>query len=112
EIAPAKDRGKLTGTFQIMIVTGILTAYLTNFIFLGLETDAWRYMLGVMALPAFLFVILVRRIPESPRWLLQMGDRSKASESYALIGDQEMICVPMTESEDVRPPRQVNLFQK
>lgn len=112
EIAPAKDRGKLTGTFQIMIVTGIFTAYLTNFIFLGLETDAWRYMLGVMALPAFLFVILVRRIPESPRWLLQMGDRSKASESYALIGDQEMICVPMTESEDVRPPRQVNLFQK
>src|SRR5690606_14971091 len=39
EIAPAKDRGKLTGTFQIMIVLGIFTAYLTNFLFLSVGTD-------------------------------------------------------------------------
>jgi len=69
EIAPAKDRGKLTGLFQIMIVSGIFVAYLTNFLFAGLGDNAWRYMLGIMALPAALFYALLRLLPESPRWL-------------------------------------------
>src|SRR5699024_6539883 len=55
EIAPAKDRGKLTGLFQIMIVSGIFVAYLTNFLFAGIGENSWRYMLGIMAVPAFLF---------------------------------------------------------
>lgn len=108
EIAPAKDRGKLTGTFQIMIVTGIFTAYLTNFLFVGLETGAWRYMLGVMALPALLFAILIRQIPESPRWLVQRGLDEEAQMSYERLGENPVIAVthpPVSSSK-------VNLFQK
>jgi sugar porter (SP) family MFS transporter len=69
EISPAKDRGKLTGLFQIMIVSGIFVAYLTNFVFAGMGEHAWRYMLGIMAIPSAVFYILLKGIPESPRWL-------------------------------------------
>lgn len=105
EIAPAKDRGKLTGTFQIMIVTGIFTAYLTNFLFMQ-ETGSWRYMLGIMALPAALFILLLKYIPESPRWLLQHRQVEKAKISFHLL-NQSFI-------EDVQGNSvgKINLFKK
>lgn len=78
EIAPAKDRGKLTGLFQIMIVSGIFIAFLTNFLFTGLGEDAWRYMLGVMAIPAVVFYFLLKGIPESPRWLALHRSKEEA----------------------------------
>ncbi|NQD69775.1 sugar porter family MFS transporter [Sphingobacterium shayense] len=87
EIAPAKDRGKLTGTFQIMIVLGIFTAYLTNFLFMGVELDSWRYMLGIMAVPALFFIFLLKQIPESPRWLQHGGQLEKARASYLRLGE-------------------------
>ncbi len=71
EIAPYKFRGKLVGFFQINIVLGILIAFISNYIFTGVGgANDWRYMLGVEALPALLFVFLVVKIPESPRWLI------------------------------------------
>ncbi|WP_018628748.1 sugar porter family MFS transporter [Niabella aurantiaca] len=70
EIAPAKNRGKLVATFQFNIVFGILLAYLSNYLLSGMGTDAWRWMLGVLALPAALFVALLYFVPESPRWLM------------------------------------------
>lgn len=107
EIAPAKDRGKLTGTFQIMIVTGIFTAYLTNFLFLPFGGDAWRYMLGIMAVPALLFVLLLKLIPESPRWLLQNGQLERARSSFSRLDEPFMIASDHTNS----PKTSVNLFQ-
>ncbi|GHE39310.1 sugar porter family MFS transporter [Sphingobacterium griseoflavum] len=86
EIAPAKDRGKLTGLFQIMIVTGIFVAYLTNFLFAGLGEQAWRYMLGIMALPAVLFYALLRILPESPRWLAIHKGTAAANVVFARLG--------------------------
>jgi len=70
EIAPANLRGRLAGSFQLNIVTGIFVAYLTNFLFVDLGENAWRWMLGIMVVPAGLFWLLVRAIPESPRWLI------------------------------------------
>ncbi len=70
EIAPASLRGRLAGSFQLNIVAGIFIAYLTNFLFAGFGEDSWRWMLGIMVVPAGLFWALVRTIPESPRWLI------------------------------------------
>lgn len=81
EISPAADRGKLTGLFQIMIVSGIFIAYLTNFLFIDFGENAWRYMLGVMAIPSIAFYVLLRKVPESPRWLMQ---HSKVDEAIAI----------------------------
>jgi sugar porter (SP) family MFS transporter len=70
EIAPAERRGQLTALFQFNIVLGILVAYLSNWL-IGTEgEDAWRWMLGVMAVPSIVYGVLMFFVPESPRWLL------------------------------------------
>lgn len=89
EIAPANKRGRMTGFFQLMIVTGIFTAYLTNFLFVGLGEDSWRWMLGIMAIPAIAFLILLQFIPSSPRWLLLKNRKSDAMAVFQKLGDQE-----------------------
>jgi len=108
EIAPAKDRGKLTGTFQIMIVLGIFTAYLTNFLFMSVNSGGWRYMLGIMAVPALLFVLLLNLIPESPRWLLQQGHIEKARASYLRLETPFEVQVNQPQTSG----KHVSLFQK
>ena len=71
EIAPAKNRGKLVATFQFNIVFGILMAYLSNYLLQGVGgEDSWRIMLGVVAVPALIYTVLVFFVPESPRWLI------------------------------------------
>lgn len=93
EISPSKDRGKLTGLFQIMIVSGIFIAYLTNFLFAGIGENAWRYMLGIMAIPSILFFLLLRNIPESPRWLLLHRSKEEADRVFVQLGIGETITV-------------------
>jgi MFS transporter, SP family, arabinose:H+ symporter len=80
EIAPAKNRGKLVATFQFNIVFGILMAYLSNYLLQGVGgNDSWRLMLGVIAIPALIYCILVFFVPESPRWLMvHRGDYGAA----------------------------------
>lgn len=71
EMAPAKYRGQLVAAFQFNLVVGILVAYFSNFAVdaAGLGGN-WRLMLGIEILPALLFLILLSRVPRSPRWLL------------------------------------------
>jgi MFS transporter, SP family, arabinose:H+ symporter len=76
EIAPPKYRGRLAGMFQFNIVFGILIAFLSNSLLAGIGENAWRWMLGVEAIPALIFAIFCLGIPESPRWLIiQKKDR-------------------------------------
>ena len=70
EIAPPAMRGRLTGMFQFNIVFGILVAYLSNSLLGGIGENAWRWMLGVEAVPALLFTAFCFGLPESPRWLI------------------------------------------
>ncbi len=76
EVAPPQMRGRLAGSFQLMIVTGIFVAYITNFYFEGFGENSWRWMFGIMLVPSLLFAILLVGIPESPRWLV-LQDRDK-----------------------------------
>lgn len=70
EISPPKYRGRLTGMFQFNIVFGILVAFLSNALLAGIGEDAWRWMLGVVAVPALIYSALCFTLPESPRWLI------------------------------------------
>ena len=72
EIAPARWRGLLVGTFQINIVIGILVAYLSNYVvsLFGLGMNEWRWQLGIAAAPAMLFFVMLFTIPRSARWLV------------------------------------------
>ncbi|MBN9384454.1 MAG: sugar porter family MFS transporter [Chitinophagaceae bacterium] len=87
EIAPAKLRGRLAGSFQVNIVLGIMVAFLTNFLLKDLGDNAWRWMLGVMIVPAVLFWVLLRAIPESPRWLVINGFADQAAPVMQKIGE-------------------------
>jgi MFS transporter, SP family, arabinose:H+ symporter len=91
EIAPANWRGRLVGVFQFNVVSGILLAYLSNFI-VGMQdfgADAeWRWKLGVAAFPAALFCILLFTIPRSPRWLVKDRRIDEARHVLRLTGDQ------------------------
>ena len=89
EIAPAHQRGRLAGSFQLMIVTGIFIAYLTNFLFVNIGEDSWRWMLGIMVIPAALFAILLRAIPESPRWLVLNNRDEEARAVFAKTGEPD-----------------------
>jgi sugar porter (SP) family MFS transporter len=86
EIAPPAYRGRLAGMFQFNIVFGIVIAFLSNYLLKGVGENAWRWMLGVAALPSIIYTVMCFGIPESPRWLLgRKGDRAKGIEVLRLI---------------------------
>jgi len=89
EIAPAEIRGRLSSLQQVAIITGLFSAFFSNY---GLATladgsaknilawdfEAWRWMFWVEMLPAVLFLGALGFIPESPRYLVAAGKRDKA----------------------------------
>ncbi|MDP4129946.1 MAG: sugar porter family MFS transporter [Bacteroidota bacterium] len=78
EISPAEVRGRMTGFFQFNVIFGILIAYISNYLLRDTGAEPWRWMLGIAAIPAALFFILLFRIPESPRFLIKIGQTAKA----------------------------------
>src|SRR3954471_4834955 len=66
EIAPAAHRGRLAGMFQFNIVFGIVVAFASNTALAGLGPDAWRWMLGVAAIPSLIYMLMCFGLPESP----------------------------------------------
>jgi sugar porter (SP) family MFS transporter len=86
EIAPVRDRGKLVALYQFNIVFGILIAYVSNYVLSSWGADAWRWMIGIQALPAAIYTAMVMGVPESPRWLLvKRHDRVGAAASLRKI---------------------------
>lgn len=91
ELAPAKWRGRLVGSFQINIVVGILLAYLSNYLIgrMNLGESEWRWQLGVAAVPALFFLALLFFIPRSPRWLAMQNRTSEALDVMRLTGEKD-----------------------
>lgn len=85
EIAPSKDRGRLVGLYQFNIVLGILIAFLSNYLLRNTGQEPWRWMLGVEAIPALIYMLFVLTIPESPRWLISKGKIEKARDTLQYI---------------------------
>jgi len=90
EIAPAKLRGRLVGVFQFNVVFGILLAYFSNYLIglRGLGAAEWRWELGVTAIPAALFFLMLFGIPRSPRWLAKKGRTTEARAVLRMIGEE------------------------
>ena len=88
EIAPPNWRGRLVGFFQVNIVVGILLAYVSNAIIGSQHLGAleWRWMFGVSAIPAVLFLITLFVIPRSPRWLVTQSSLHEALSVLRLTG--------------------------
>ena len=81
EISPASARGSLSSLNQLMVMTGILVAYLINYAFANVQ-DGWRWMLAFAALPAIILLVGGSFLPESPRFLYKIG---KFDEARAVL---------------------------
>lgn len=78
EIAPARNRGRLVSMNQMAIVTGILLAYFINWSLSYLGPSAWRWMFATAIVPSAVFLTALFFVPESPRWLAEMGREREA----------------------------------
>ena len=87
EIAPPERRGRLAGMFQFNIVFGILVAFASNALLGGIGENAWRWMLGIEAVPALLYSLMCLGLPESPRWLIGRKDDREAGKSVLRLID-------------------------
>ncbi|GAB5398957.1 MAG: sugar porter family MFS transporter [Aureisphaera sp.] len=87
EITSSEKRGRLGALYQFCLVFGIMVAFISNWLLKGVggEND-WRWMLGVEAIPALAYTLMVLRVPNSPRWLvLQRNDEGKALSILEII---------------------------
>src|SRR5690554_397501 len=107
EIASAKNRGLLVALFQFNLVFGILAAYFSNYLIDTADwSQAWRWMLGMEAVPALLYTLLLFKIPESPRWLIaiknDVGQARKILTKTDPEGVDEAISLAIEESKTAR----------
>ncbi len=85
EIAPAKNRGRLVAMYQFNIVFGIMIAFLSNYLLSGIGENDWRWMVGVEAIPAVLYILFALKVPKSPRWLYAKHKIEEAKKVLAII---------------------------
>jgi MFS transporter, SP family, arabinose:H+ symporter len=90
EISPPAWRGRLVGFFQFNVVVGILLAYFSNYVIglAGFGSMEWRWKLGVSAIPAGFFLLLLFGIPRSPRWLVAKGRVTEARDVLRSLGEE------------------------
>ena len=101
EISNPKNRGTLGSLYQFNIVFGILIAYLSNYLLEGVGGDNdWRWMLGVEAIPALLYTVLVLGVPKSPRWLYL--HQNKADEALKVLKKTSSVEAAETTLKDMQ----------
>ncbi|WP_295675796.1 sugar porter family MFS transporter [uncultured Mucilaginibacter sp.] len=115
EVSPADKRGRLVGLFQFNVVLGILISYLSNYLISQLGDTSWRLMLGIQAIPSVVFLVLIRFIPESPRWLiLKKGETIRALEILKIINPlnckEELLSIQNSKLESTNGSDSNSLF--
>lgn len=97
EIAPPQTRGRFVSINQFMIGLGLLVAFVVNYFLIQAIGDiewltndnVWRVMLGAELIANAVWIALLLKIPESPRWLVKRGRIEEAKKVFALIDDPE-----------------------
>jgi sugar porter (SP) family MFS transporter len=116
EITSKENRGKMGGLYQFWLVFGILIAFVSNWLLKDFEgVNDWRWMLGVEAIPAFIYTVMVLKVPKSPRWLaLHKKDDAAALKVLELIYSKEKATEQLLEIKlDLsHSKKSENLFQK
>jgi MFS transporter, putative metabolite:H+ symporter len=96
EFVPSHKRGWVSGLTTTLLPAGNLLGALSG-AFLA-PIIGWRGLFVVGLLPAVLVLLIRVWVPESPRWLLQMGRHEEARRSlaWALQIDPRQITAPST----------------
>ncbi|MHA4809457.1 sugar porter family MFS transporter [Flavitalea flava] len=86
EIAPTEFRGRMVTFYQLAIVSGLLLAYLADYLLLDTGINNWRWMFSSQSVPALLFFFGLFLVSESPRWLIRKNRLSEAGKILLNIG--------------------------
>jgi sugar porter (SP) family MFS transporter len=99
EVAPTEIRGAVASLNQLMIVTGILVAYIANSALAGAE--AWRWMIGLAVVPSVLLFLGMLFMPETPRWLVSKDREEEAREVLRRTRDEVAVEAEMDDIKRV-----------
>lgn len=127
EVAPARYRGSLATIQQVAIISGLTSAFLSNYLLaeisgsainkLWLDAETWRWMFWVELFPAGTFLVALLLIPESPRFLM-VKQRKDAAEKVLckLYGDEagkaKLIEIDASLAADHHKPKLSDLIDK
>ncbi|MEM7185517.1 MAG: sugar porter family MFS transporter [Bacteroidota bacterium] len=117
EITSSEKRGRLGALYQFCLVFGIMIAFISNWALDGVGgANDWRWMLGVEAIPALAYTMMVMKVPNSPRWLvLRKGEDEQALSILQIIYqnlDQAKRHLSEIKLDAQLPKSSDNLFQK
>ncbi|MDC7997318.1 sugar porter family MFS transporter [Gilvibacter sediminis] len=117
EITSAQNRGKMVALYQFCLVFGILIAFISNWLLKGFDgANDWRWMLGVEAIPALLYTIMVLKVPNSPRWLAIVKKDDEAAlgvlETIYLGAEKAKNVLQEIKKDLLQPKTSEKLFQK
>lgn len=109
EISSPENRGKLGALYQFNLVLGILIAFISNYLLKGFDgINDWRWMLGVEAIPAILYTLMVIKIPNSPRWLaITKNDDEGALKTLRVLFTETQALAKLQEIKDFNPTSKV-----
>ena len=109
ELAPPAQRGRLVSINQLNIVIGISVAFFSNYLilawsqsdsaivaYLKIDIWQWRWMLGLEALPALFYLVGLRFVPESPRWLIMKNRPDEALSVLTLVAGPTQAKIELT----------------
>lgn len=85
ESAPAKSRGAMLVAYQFATIVGIILGYVFGFLLADSGQGAWRWMLGIAAIPAVLVTLVLMRLPDTARWYISQGREVEARETLARV---------------------------
>jgi sugar porter (SP) family MFS transporter len=83
ESAPTAVRGSLLTAYQVTILVGIILGYLVGYLLAG--AHAWRWILGIAAIPAVVLLPLLIRMPDTARWYLLKGRVEDARRALSRV---------------------------
>jgi SP family arabinose:H+ symporter-like MFS transporter len=89
ELTPSSMRGRMVTFYQLAIVSGLLLAYLADFLLVNTGPDNWRWMFTSQSIPALLFFFCLFFIVESPRWLIRKNRNEEAENILTFIGGED-----------------------
>lgn len=113
EFAPAESRGRMVAYYQLAITIGILLAYFSNALLVSFslkdfsdgsfewffKEETWRPMFLVMAVPSLIFLLMLLKVPESPRWLIFKNKKEKARNILTSVRPPEEAAKELREIE-------------
>lgn len=82
ELARAKGRGRFVLLFELVFPLGLVAVAVMG---RSIVPIGWQHLFFIGGLPALFALVMMRGLPESPRWLASRGRLDEAAAAMALI---------------------------